>query len=153
MVILNLQWGYHPIVRKCSHLLLWEDNGWNRIVFPGGAKAAIGEGRAAHHSQWQQMPAWPALLFLTYHLLSRHIMLVRFFFFLWDFIFGLDKATDLEVAAGTWKYHLPCLFHWTELSSTGILTWVILRIFQSWGCWNTRPIKQSCLSWHGNLWE
>lgn len=90
---------------------------------PGGAEAAIGQGRAARHSQRQEMPAWPALSCLTQPLaFSSHYAGGLFSFFLSDFIFGPDTAADLQVAAGIWKHHLPSLFHWTQLSAAGQLT-------------------------------
>lgn len=95
--------------RKNLHiLLLWKHNDWQPIVFPGGAKAVMGEGGWLVTFSSNKCHSTCIVISDTSPCISPHIRLLDSFpSFL---IFGSEREPDLEVAAGTWKYGLSCLF-------------------------------------------
>lgn len=151
-VTFNLPHGCHLPVRKmlpdrCSARMMADTESF----CPGGAEAATGQGRASCSSFSTTRNASLACIVLSD---TAPCFLVTFFFLFFspDFIFGLDMAADLQVAAGIWNHHLPSLFHWTQLSTAGHLTRMIfLRVYQSRDFGDARPIKRASLSRHGSL--
>lgn len=69
------------------------------------------------------------LLFLT-HRLASLVTLCWWILSLPFSILGSEKETDPEVAAGIWKYRLPCLFSSIQGCAAAVLTWVISRAYQ-----------------------
>lgn len=84
-------------------LVFWKDNDWHRIKFPTGRRDLL-----ITFSN-NKYPLHLYCYFLTYHL-AFLVTLCWCILFLSLFIFGEEKGTGLEAAAGIWKYALPCLF-------------------------------------------
>lgn len=99
--------SFHNRKKTSYSVALLKDNDWYRLIFLGGAEAAIGKEYRSSLSVTTNASLTCIVISDTSPCISHHIMLVDSFPSF--FIFGSEKETDLEVAAGIWKHGLPCL--------------------------------------------